>query len=52
MENQKTTQATLSNLASPKDHKTVEKLAIFTEDGTPLVEVLADIESRLAVLEA
>jgi|JI10StandDraft_1071094.scaffolds.fasta_scaffold2246024_1 hypothetical protein len=52
MENQKTTQATLSDLATPKDHKIVEKLAIFTAEGTPLVEVLADIESRLAALEA
>lgn len=54
MENQKTTQAVLTDLAAPKEHKTVEKFALFTVvDGelVPLGTTLADIEARLTALE-
>jgi hypothetical protein len=50
-EHQKTTQATLSTQGEIKEHQTVERFALFLADGTPLTEVLDDLESRLSALE-
>lgn len=54
MENQKTTQAVLTNLAAPKEHKTIEKFALFVEvDGElfPIGTMLTELEARVAALE-
>jgi hypothetical protein len=48
---QKTTQATISDQSEIKPHQGVEKFALFLEDGTPLAEFLADLESRVNDLE-
>ncbi len=51
MENQNTTQATISDQATIKEHQTVEKFALFLADGTPLSTVLSDFETRINDLE-
>lgn len=50
-EHQKTTQAIVSDQPAPKEHQTIEKFALFLEDGTPLTDVLADFEQRISTLE-
>jgi hypothetical protein len=50
-DNQKITQATVSSLEEPKPHQTIEKFALFLEDGRSLTDVLTDFESRIAALE-
>lgn len=52
MENQKTTQAVVSTQSEIKEHQTIEKFALFLEDGTSLADIIADFEARIAALEA
>lgn len=50
-EHQKTTQAIISDREEFVENKTIEKFALFTEDGRSLMSIITDFESRIDAIE-
>ena len=48
---QKTTQAELSAREEPVNHKMMEKITLFTEDGENVGAILTDLTDRIEALE-
>lgn len=54
MNNQKTTQAVVTSQAggAPVNHQTLERFALYLDDGSGLTDVIADLIARVETLES
>ena len=48
---QKTTQAVVTEQTQLDNNQTIEKFALYRQDGANLVDVIADLEARVDSLE-